>query len=155
MSKYRGTVESSSYAFTHSATSSKVQEGSLVEYISAKGSKRLALVNRTIGAHLEVVNDAKKTFSVPLSRVTYRINGTYQFGDLLRLNDVLFDLKAAQAERVWEEACSRSMDITNIHLNISYVCERVYGVVEPIKICLLYTSPSPRDRQKSRMPSSA
>ena len=24
-----------------------------------------------------------------------------------------------------------------------------------IKICLLYTSPSPRDRQKSRMPSSA
>ena len=25
----------------------------------------------------------------------------------------------------------------------------------PDKICLLYTSPSPRDRQKSRMPSSA
>ena len=24
-----------------------------------------------------------------------------------------------------------------------------------VKICLLYTSPSPRDRQKSRMPSSA
>ena len=26
---------------------------------------------------------------------------------------------------------------------------------EESKICLLYTSPSPRDRQKSRMPSSA
>ena len=26
---------------------------------------------------------------------------------------------------------------------------------EVIKVCLLYTSPSPRDRQKSRMPSSA
>ena len=26
---------------------------------------------------------------------------------------------------------------------------------EPVEICLLYTSPSPRDRQKSRMPSSA
>ena len=25
----------------------------------------------------------------------------------------------------------------------------------PVKDCLLYTSPSPRDRQKSRMPSSA
>ena len=24
-----------------------------------------------------------------------------------------------------------------------------------LKVCLLYTSPSPRDRQKSRMPSSA
>ena len=32
-----------------------------------------------------------------------------------------------------------------------------YGLVstEPCWICLLYTSPSPRDRQKSRMPSSA
>ena len=29
-----------------------------------------------------------------------------------------------------------------------------YGV-EGCKACLLYTSPSPRDRQKSRMPSSA
>ena len=30
-----------------------------------------------------------------------------------------------------------------------------YGVVEVYTSCLLYTSPSPRDRQKSRMPSSA
>ena len=29
------------------------------------------------------------------------------------------------------------------------------GVVSAAAICLLYTSPSPRDRQKSRMPSSA
>ena len=28
-------------------------------------------------------------------------------------------------------------------------------VVNELKNCLLYTSPSPRDRQKSRMPSSA
>ena len=28
-------------------------------------------------------------------------------------------------------------------------------VAKSIKACLLYTSPSPRDRQKSRMPSSA
>ena len=28
-------------------------------------------------------------------------------------------------------------------------------VVEQLEGCLLYTSPSPRDRQKSRMPSSA
>ena len=31
----------------------------------------------------------------------------------------------------------------------------VWGHVEEILLCLLYTSPSPRDRQKSRMPSSA
>ena len=31
----------------------------------------------------------------------------------------------------------------------------VEGMPKDIKDCLLYTSPSPRDRQKSRMPSSA
>ena len=34
-----------------------------------------------------------------------------------------------------------------------YVVEKKY--ITPIDACLLYTSPSPRDRQKSRMPSSA
>ena len=35
-----------------------------------------------------------------------------------------------------------------------YLCDDGMGM-GPYKICLLYTSPSPRDRQKSRMPSSA
>ena len=30
-----------------------------------------------------------------------------------------------------------------------------FGVIESVKACLLYTSPSPRDRTRSRMPSSA
>ena len=34
-----------------------------------------------------------------------------------------------------------------------YNGHRIYGAMS--YICLLYTSPSPRDRQKSRMPSSA
>ena len=32
---------------------------------------------------------------------------------------------------------------------------RLGKIKKQIKLCLLYTSPSPRDRQKSRMPSSA
>ena len=32
---------------------------------------------------------------------------------------------------------------------------RVPGSTADLRVCLLYTSPSPRDRQKSRMPSSA
>ena len=42
--------------------------------------------------------------------------------------------------------------------NIGFNCEIIEFTeegTEPIKNCLLYTSPSPRDRQKSRMPSSA
>ena len=31
----------------------------------------------------------------------------------------------------------------------------VFPLVEEFKVCLLYTSPSPRDRTRSRMPSSA
>ena len=34
-------------------------------------------------------------------------------------------------------------------------CEGVHRMGDRYWICLLYTSPSPRDRQKSRMPSSA
>ena len=33
--------------------------------------------------------------------------------------------------------------------------DRLYREMLEIEVCLLYTSPSPRDRQKSRMPSSA
>ena len=32
---------------------------------------------------------------------------------------------------------------------------KAIGISEPTLICLLYTSPSPRDRTRSRMPSSA
>ena len=49
------------------------------------------------------------------------------------------------------------------HLSLTVRPGEVFGLLGPngsgksttIKVCLLYTSPSPRDRQKSRMPSSA
>ena len=43
------------------------------------------------------------------------------------------------------------------YLEAAYVLKRQKGYVRNSMLsdCLLYTSPSPRDRQKSRMPSSA
>ena len=38
---------------------------------------------------------------------------------------------------------------------LQYFHERHFDGVGQVYFCLLYTSPSPRDRQKSRMPSSA
>ena len=37
----------------------------------------------------------------------------------------------------------------------NFVKDDIVCIIEESKHCLLYTSPSPRDRQKSRMPSSA
>ena len=43
-----------------------------------------------------------------------------------------------------------------VHVNGETVSSNPYMVKKSeITVCLLYTSPSPRDRQKSRMPSSA
>ena len=47
---------------------------------------------------------------------------------------------------------SECYEITSIH-EYNYYC--IYNLTRHIDTCLLYTSPSPRDRQKSRMPSSA
>ena len=51
-----------------------------------------------------------------------------------------------------------SVNITEFNkmlAEIPFRYKTVYGVSGPFDTCLLYTSPSPRDRQKSRMPSSA
>ena len=44
-----------------------------------------------------------------------------------------------------------------LHAFVSLAGDKFIGIGTTVKyyICLLYTSPSPRDRQKSRMPSSA
>ena len=54
-----------------------------------------------------------------------------------------------------------TIEYFNLPITIGWMCEIIYWIslLIPsywyIKSCLLYTSPSPRDRQKSRMPSSA
>ena len=56
----------------------------------------------------------------------------------------------------WTKVCVEG-DKASIWLSEKhpYDRERMYKKLDEIKGCLLYTSPSPRDRQKSRMPSSA
>ena len=47
------------------------------------------------------------------------------------------------------------LDVKGINLGIFERSELRHLIEVIDNICLLYTSPSPRDRQKSRMPSSA
>ena len=56
-------------------------------------------------------------------------------------------------ERAW--AYAREGNVLSIRFEGRRVHARVQGSGEDPYNCLLYTSPSPRDRQKSRMPSSA
>ena len=49
----------------------------------------------------------------------------------------------------------KELDIAETEMPGLMALREKYGSEKPLKGCLLYTSPSPRDRQKSRMPSSA
>ena len=52
------------------------------------------------------------------------------------------------------ELCETGSTVANC-LNPVTLYEGDSGTIDIANTCLLYTSPSPRDRQKSRMPSSA
>ena len=52
----------------------------------------------------------------------------------------------------------KAMDMINFAVASSAIKHTIHGdanITDDVSSCLLYTSPSPRDRQKSRMPSSA
>ena len=53
------------------------------------------------------------------------------------------------------EAAARRFDFEFSWSEFDWSCERFHSVGEIMPACLLYTSPSPRDRSLSRMPSSA
>ena len=116
----------------HVIDGKSIREGSLVEYTSAKGSKRLAIVGKRVGAHLDVLNDAKKSFSVPISRVTYHINGTFAFGDLLRLNEILGDLKPIQVERLWEASFGQTNPAA---CTLKHVSKQIFGSTDAVRPC--------------------
>ena len=73
-----------------------------------------------------------------------------------RSGPVFEDLKRARREQGWEiHAIAKFEDLLEFARSFS---RRHYAPKEKAtraETCLLYTSPSPRDRQKSRMPSSA
>ena len=56
---------------------------------------------------------------------------------------------AKEEQEILEGASQEQREIAERYTDL------IKRVAEENKVCLLYTSPSPRDRQKSRMPSSA
>ena len=68
-----------------------------------------------------------------------------QLTDILPKNNIVYTKTPSKIELTFRS----KVKLVKIDLN------KTSGENSKIKICLLYTSPSPRDRQKSRMPSSA
>ena len=85
--------------------------------------------------------------------------GTDSFGDYTttitkwfdtrgRVKDVRNGVQITKDERVYT-------DLTTFTVNYTPNTRRIVDYQNLYSICLLYTSPSPRDRTRSRMPSSA
>ena len=53
-----------------------------------------------------------------------------------------------------ERTCVHA-EIEAMHVMMMQTVTYTNNTIDKTKLCLLYTSPSPRDRQKNRMPSSA
>ena len=76
-----------------------------------------------------------------------RFGGTKQLVPVGKSGETLLDFTIQDALRV---------GITDVVIIVrSEIVNDMKSHVERLHPCLLYTSPSPRDRQKSRMPSSA
>ena len=72
----------------------------------------------------------------------------------LQFDNVTMDEAAARAEKIL--AGEKTCYVVTPNAEIAYEAlhdEKLRALINDA--CLLYTSPSPRDRQKSRMPSSA
>ena len=77
----------------------------------------------------------------------------------------LIAMTSPEAKRLWRRAIKEYFDNTCIYCGITHdindlTLDHVHprhlgGKDETHNLCLLYTSPSPRDRTRSRMPSSA
>ena len=68
--------------------------------------------------------------------------------------EIQYDVEARSALKNGVDKLANAVKVTLGPKGRNVVIEKKFGA-PTVTNCLLYTSPSPRDRQKSRMPSSA
>ena len=82
-----------------------------------------------------------------------------KMGQLLAVHNEKLDKQDRVDEVLFEKLDNLSKDMNRETASIKKGCERDIRMVDErlrvMENCLLYTSPSPRDRTRSRMPSSA
>ena len=70
-------------------------------------------------------------------------------------NDVPVNMGMSGDQTVEQVSGSLEQAVKKVGKNVKVMLQKSVLATTGIRSCLLYTSPSPRDRQKSRMPSSA
>lgn len=105
-----------------------IKDGSLIEYVSPKGSKRLAIVSKRKGENLEVLNNVMVEFLVPVSKVTHLINGFHTYDDLMNLTSTMNMNKQDQVQNLWDSAIKQADN----SLNMELVCQSTFGTTRAI-----------------------
>ena len=129
-------------------------EEALVAADPGNAAKYKANAEATEARLSALVADMKKTVAPAKDR------GFIVFHDAYQYFEKRFDLPASGTITVNPEVAPGAARIAEIKKKVRKLratCVFSEPQFEPklVKVCLLYTSPSPRDRQKSRMPSSA
>lgn len=102
----------------------------LVEYVSGKGSKRLAIVSKRRGYDLTILNSMSVEFSINVLKVSYLIAGNYAFSDLEDLMNLINKLQLSQVESLWES----TIDQGNSVVDAALVSHRVFGSTSAIHL---------------------
>ena len=115
----------------------------------------------SMGSLLLMAGAAGKRFALPNARImTHQPSGGFQgqASDIEIHAREILDLRR-RLNGIYEHHTSKSLkQVEKIMERDTFMTAedaKSFGLIDEVVTCLLYTSPSPRDRQKSRMPSSA
>ena len=114
---------------------------------------------------IQTVLQAKDLVDVVLSRTQRKTPTEVHVQFNINRIRAFYMRKVKYAQATFEEKLNKVLNefpkIDELHPFYADLCNVLYDrdhyklALGQVKTCLLYTSPSPRDRQKSRMPSSA
>ena len=119
--------------------------GGLSKFLPATGSK-YGKGNRL---EQDLVEEWKKEKESRNVKATYVSNVT----ELQQVDESKTDYLLGKKDYVFINTVHTCNDLKNFCFFPRFIFRRAHGL--PLADCLLYTSPSPRDRTRSRMPSSA
>ena len=127
----------------------------LKRIFGSSNARKLKKMNRSVKAINELEDSLLSLTDEQLGNKTQEFKERYKKGE--SLNDLLIEAFAVVREASKRAIGLRPFDVQLIGgmvLHDGNISEMRTGEGKTL-VCLLYTSPSPRDRQKSRMPSSA